>query len=219
VSEPGYRGETRYRFSPHPSGGFILGLRVAQVCGLIGGGVGALVALRAHGLAGLALSLLVLAGAAGVVLIPVRGQTIEEWTPTTVRFVSARVSGQARFRSPRAQLGHLVALPAGGGLDPRPAGPPDARPAELVGVELVEVGLARYDGARLGVAKDRRAGTFTATVRVSGRAFALLGPDEREARLEEYGAVRPARPPHHTPVKMVAWIETTIPPHPDSHGA
>jgi hypothetical protein len=219
VSEPGYRGETSYRFSPHPSSGFILGLRVSQLCGLIAGGLGALVALRAHGLAGLALALLVLAVAAALLLIPIHGQTIEQWAPTAIRFASTRLNGQARFRSPRAQLGHLVALPAAGGLDPRPAAPPDARPAELVGVELVEVALARYDGARLGVVKDRRAATFTATVRVSGRAFALLSPDEREARLEEYGAVLAALARDDSPVRRVAWIERTLPADSDALGA
>jgi hypothetical protein len=210
--------ETRYRFSPHPSGGFILGLRLSQVCGLIGGGLAALFALSAHGLAGLALALVILASAAAVVLIPIHGQTLERWAPTTIRFLSARIGGQARFRSQRTLLGHLVALPAGG-LDPRPAAPPDARPAELAGVELLEVGLSRYDGARLGVAKDRRAATFTATVRVSGRAFALLGADEREARLEEYGAVLAALARDDSPVRRVAWIERTLPANSDTLAA
>ena len=41
----------------------------------------------------------------------------------------------------------------------------------------------RYEDARFGVVKDRRARTFTAALHVRGRAFALLGPAEREQRL------------------------------------
>jgi len=210
--------ETSYRFAPHPSGGFLLGLRVSQLCGLIVGGLGALAALHASGLGGLALALAILAAVAALVLIPVRGQTLEQWAPTTVRFLFARSSGRARFRSQRAQVGHLIELPEGG-LDPRPAVPPDARPAELAELELLEVTLARYDGARLGVVKDRRAGTFTATVRVSGRAFALLGAEEREARLEEYGAVLAALARDDSPLRRVAWIERTLPADADALGS
>ena len=78
---------------------------------------------------------------------------------------------------------------ASGGLDPQPVEPPHDRPSELADVELLECGLSAYDGALLGVAKDRRAGTYTAAVRVACRAFELLSPDERRQRLEEYGGV------------------------------
>ena len=174
--------ETTYRFAPHPGGGFLLGLRFAQLCGFILAGLGALGALRLGGVGGLALALAVLAVAAGLVLIPVRGQTLEQWAPVSVRFLLGRFSGASRFRAQRAQLGHLVALP-NGSLDPQPAQPPQGRPGELAELEFLEVTLSRYEHARLGVVKDRRAHTFTATVRVSGRAFALLGPEDREARL------------------------------------
>lgn len=69
--------ETTYRFAPHPAGGFILGLRVPQLCGLIAGGLGALGALRSGGLGALALAIAIIAVAAATVLIPVRGQTLE----------------------------------------------------------------------------------------------------------------------------------------------
>jgi hypothetical protein len=210
--------ETTYRFAPHPSGGIILGLRASQLAGLIAGGLGTLGALRAGGIASIGLALLVVAATAGTVLVPLRGQTLEQWAPTIVRFAIAGFSGATRFRSRRAQLGHLIDL-ADGGLDPKPPLPPQATPSELADVELFEVALVRYDGARLGAVKDRRAGTFTATVRVSGRAFALLAPDEREQRLEEYGAVLAALARDDSPVRRISWIERTLPADADALGS
>ncbi len=54
----------RYRFAPHPSGGFLLGLRIPQLVGFVLAGALALAALRLGGLGGLALALGVL-GARG----------------------------------------------------------------------------------------------------------------------------------------------------------
>jgi hypothetical protein len=210
--------ETTYRFAPHPGGGVLLGLRLPQLGGLLLGAGLALPALRSGGPAGLALAILAFMAAAAAVLVPVRGQTLQQWAPIGVRYLLGRVGGAARFRSQRAQLGHLIALPDGGQLDPRPPAPPTALPAELAELELLEVQLARYEHAHLGVAKDRRAHTYTATVRVSGRAFALLGPEEREACLEQYGAVLAALARDDSPVRRVCWTERTLPGDADALG-
>jgi hypothetical protein len=210
--------ETTYRFAPHPGGGVLLGLRVPQLCGLALAAFGALGALRLGGLGGLGLAAVIVAATASIVLVPLRGQTLEQWAPLVARFAFGRLTGAARFRAQRAQLGHLVRLPHGE-LDPQTAQPPESRPAELAELELMEVTLTRYEDARLGVVKDGRAHTYTATVRVSGRAFALLAPEDREARLEEYGAVLAALARDDSPVRRVAWIERTLPADADALGS
>jgi len=202
--------EATYRFAPHPSGGFMLGLRIPQLAGFILTGGVALGALRLGGIGGLALALLFLALAAGVLLVPVRGHTLEQWAPLTVRFLLGRYTGRARFQAQRAQLGHIVTLPSGG-LDPRPTAEPWSLPGELADIELLEGELARYDRARFGVVKDTRARTYTAALRVRGRAFALLGPDEQEQRLADYGAVLAALARDDSPVRRIGWIERTLP--------
>ena len=202
--------QTTYRFAPHPSSGVLLGLRAPQLIGLALAAALALGALHLGGLGGLALALAILLLAGGVLLLPLHGQTLEQWTPVVLRFLLARIGGTARFRSQRAQLGHLVLLP-GGQLDPVRPAEPWALPAELSDIELLEGELARYDGARLGVAKDVRARTFTAAVRVRGRAFALLSPREREQRLAEYGGVLSALARDDCPVRRVAWVERALP--------
>ena len=202
--------EASYRFAPHPSSGFLLGLRIPQLLGFILAGALALASLRLGGLGGLALALGFLATAASVLLVPLRGHTIEQWAPVTVRFLFARYSSRGRFRSQRAQLGHVVSLPTGE-LDPQRPSEPWSLPAELADLEFLEGQLVQYEGARFGVVKDCRARTFTAALRVRGRAFALLGPAEREQRLADYGAVLAALARDDSAVRRIAWVERTLP--------
>jgi hypothetical protein len=203
-------GEARYRFAPHPSGGFLLGLRVGQLAGFIVVGALSLAALRLGGLAGMTLALGLLAAAGGVLLIPLRGRTLQQWLPVTVRFLLGRYSARARFQAQRAQLGHLVALPDGG-LDPQRPAESWSLAGELAGLEFLEGQLVAYQGARFGAVKDTRACTFTAALHVRGRAFALLGPAEREQRLADYGAVLAALARDDSPVRRIAWVERTLP--------
>ena len=148
--------------------------------------------------------------AAGVLLVPVRSQTLEQWLPVLARFGLSRLSSRAHFRAQRGQLGHLVALPSKG-LDPSRAQEPHSLPAELAGLEFLEGELARYDYARFGAVSEARAGTLTAALRVRGRAFALLSSSEREERLSDYGAVLSALARDASPIRRLAWIERTLP--------
>jgi hypothetical protein len=202
--------ETMYRYGPLERGGFMLGLRIPQLLALVVGGLIALGSLNTQGFGGLLLAALTIALAALLVLVPVRGHTIEEWTPLTVRYLIGRFSGRARFRAQLAQVGHIVRVPDGG-LTPETPEDPKSVPAELAGLELVEGELARYQGALMGVAVDRKAKTFTATLRCQGQAFALLGAEEREQRLADYGGVLAALARDDTPLRRVAWIERTLP--------
>ena len=207
--------ETTYRFAPHPSAGFILGLRIPQLIGLVVAGALALVSLRTGGFGGFALAIAVAGLVASLVMVPVRGQTVEQWAPILVRFLMGR--GQSRFRAQTALVGHVVRLPSGQ-LDPQPVEPPHHRPSEIGDIELLECELSAYSRALLGVAKDRRAGTYTAAVRVQCRAFELLSPDERQQRLEEYGGVLAALARDDSPLRRIAWVERALPGDPDALG-
>ena len=110
-----------------------------------------------------------------------------------------------------------MSLPSGQ-LDPQPVEPPKDRPSELADLELLECELSAYDRALLGVAKDRRAGTYTAAVRVQCRAFELLSPDERQQRLEEYGGVLAALARDDSPLRRISWVERALPGDPDALG-
>jgi hypothetical protein len=68
------------------------------------------------------------------------------------------------------------------------------------------------------VAKDGRARTYTAAVRVQCRAFELLSPEERRQRLEEYGGVLAALARDDSPVRRISWLERALPGDPDALG-
>lgn len=203
-------GETTYRFGPLERGGFMLGLRVPQLVGFVIAGLIGLGFLNAGGLGGLLLALAALGVAAVILLVPLRGHTVEEWAPLTVRFLLGRVFGKSRFRAQLGQVGHVITLPEGG-LDPQRPQEPKSVPAELAGLEFLEGSLSRYDDARMGVVVDRRAKTFTAVLRCQGQAFALLGAEEQQRRLAEYGGVLAALARDDSPLRRVVWVERTLP--------
>src|SRR4051794_38387684 len=202
--------ETTYRYGPLERGGVMLGLRLPQLVGFVVAGMIGLGFLNQANFLGLLLAVATIALAAGVLLVLIRGHTIEEWTPLTIRFLVGRFSRKARFRAQLAQAGHVVRVPEGG-LEPEQPEEPKSVPAELVGLEFLDGELTRYEGALMGVVVDRKAKTFTATLRCQGQAFALLGAEEREQRLADYGGVLAALARDDTPLRRVAWIERTLP--------
>src|ERR671910_290435 len=199
--------ETTYRYGPLERGGVMLGLRAPQLVGFVVAGMIGLGFLNQANFLGLLLAVATIAVAAGILLVPIRGHTMEEWTPLTIRFFVGRFSRKARFR---AQLAHVVRVPDGG-LEPERPEEPRSVPAELAGLEFLEGELARYEGALMGVVVDRKAKTWTAALRCQGQAFALLGAEEREQRLADYGGVLAALARDDTPLRRVAWIERTLP--------
>ena len=176
--------ETTYRFAPHPAGGFLLGLRIPQLLGFILAGALALGALRLGGLGGLALALRLARARRRCAAGPgAWADARAVGAGDACGSCSAATARRARFRAQRAQLGHLVALPTGG-LDPqRPQrAVVAARRSSRSSSSSRASSCATSTRASASV-KDARARTFTAALRVRGRAFALLGPEEREQRL------------------------------------
>jgi hypothetical protein len=202
--------ETTYRYGPLERGGFLLGLRIPQIVGFAVAGLIGLGFLHSAGFSGLLLAFATVAAAGGILMVPVRGHTIEEWTPLGVRFLVGGFSRKTRFRAQLGQVGHLVRVPDGG-LEPEKPSDPKSAPAELASLEFLEGELARYQGALMGVVVDRKAKTFTAALSCQGQAFALLGSEEREQRLADYGGVLAALARDDTPLRRVAWIERTLP--------
>ena len=198
--------ERPYRFAPRPARGALFGLRAGQLAGLVASGGLALGLLQLGGVRGLALALLALAVGAGVLLAPVWGLTVGQWTPILLRFLLG--GERRRFRTGRAGAGHVVRIPERG-LDPQPAEPAWSFPAELAGLQLVDGELAQYQNAQFGAAVEH--GAYTAALRVRGPAFSLAAPELRERMLAEYGAVLAALARDDCPVRRVSWIERTLP--------
>jgi len=199
-----------YRFGPLERMGFMLGLRLPQIGGMVVALLIGLAFLNAGGFSGLVVAFVIVAVAAAVLLVPVRGHTVEEWAPLTIRFLLGRFSGRARFRAQLGQVGHLVGVPEGG-LEPETPSEPKALPAELAKLEFLEGELAYYSGTLFGVIVDRGAKTMTAVLQCQGESFALLGADEREQRLAEYGGALASLARDGSAVRRIAWSERTLP--------
>ena len=202
--------ETTYRFGPLERMGFMLGLRLPQLAGMIGALLIGLGLLRSGGFDGLLAAIAVVILAAGVFLKSIRGHTLEEWAPLAIRFLIGRFSGRACFRAQLGQVGHLVGVPEGG-LEPEKPAEPKALPAELARLEFLEGELMSYSGTPFGVIVDRGAKTMTAVLQCQGESFALLGAEEREQRLAEYGGVLAALARDGSAVRRIAWTERTLP--------
>ena len=99
------RQEVRYRFGPHPHGGFILGFRLAQLGGFILAGAIGIALMSVGGFLAVLLIALDFLIAAGVLVIALHGHTVEEWTPLCIRFLlggSAAATGSAAPNRRRA---------------------------------------------------------------------------------------------------------------------
>ena len=204
------REDTTYRFGPLERMGFMLGLRVPQLAGMIVALLVGLALLNSGGWGGLLAAIVVVTVASCVFLVSFRSHTLEEWAPLTVRFLIGRFSRRARFRAQLGQVGHVVGVPDGG-LQPERPGEPRALPAELARLEFLEGELVRYGGTPFGVIVDRGAKTMTAVLRCQGESFALLAAEEREQRLADYGGVLAALARDGSPVRRIAWTERTLP--------
>ena len=186
-------------------------MRIPQLVGFILAGALALAALRFGGLGGLALALVLLAIAAGVLLgagsrthsraVGAGRGALPAW-PATAPALASTPSAHSSATWSRSQPGSLILS------DRMSRGRfrPSWRTWSFSRVEL-----AQYHDARFGVVKDARARTFTAALRVRGRAFALLDAAEREQRLADYGAVLAALARDDSAVRRIAWIERTLP--------
>jgi hypothetical protein len=196
--------EARYRFGPLERRGLVAGWRGGQIASVAGGLFLAVVVLHADptalGAAGAFLAVLV---AVAFACWPVAGRTGEEWGPTLLRWLSDGVSRRRRTLSPAPRRGS----PDGGAPGHGP----------LAGVSLLSVRppVAAGDGSGAaspaGVFYDRSARSYTAVVAVRGRSFTLLGPDEKERRINGWAGVLAAQAREHSVVHRLQWVASTTP--------
>jgi hypothetical protein len=205
------RPEVRYRFGPHPHGGFILGFRLSQLGGFIAAGAIGIALMSVGGFLAILLIALDALLAIGVLVISWHGHTLEEWAPLCLRFLLGRASGRHRFRTAKPLMGHASRL-SDDGHDPQPVEVPVSLPAEIADLELLEGELPRHSGSLFAAVKDRCAHTYTATLVCQSSAFYLLSATDQEARLAAYGAVLAALARDHGPTRRIAWYERTLPP-------
>ena len=195
-------GGRRYRFGPLEQGGALGPLRIGQVAILAAAAALALAALYLwRDWLGMGIALVILAAAAAVVLTPVEGRTLEEWAPLALRWV-LRTSEQKRgYRSASPGAGAQVGR--GGEMVHQLS-----LPEELAGLSMLEV---PYGSERVGVIRDRAAGTYTAAIAVRAGPFGLLDGAEQERKLDGWGSVLASLARDGSPVRRLQWMERTLP--------
>ena len=212
------RDRARYRFGPLERRGLIAGWRGGQIAAVAAGLV--LAVLLLHGRVGvpeIAAAVLAVVAGVGAAWWPIAGRHPEEWAPIVVRWTVARASGDRRRRDGVAASGHCIGPDGEPCLVARRASTPArrrARPPARQGLwaSLRMLELDAGDGrGRLGVVHDPRSRTYTATMRLLGHSFALLGWEEKERRVESWASVLSSLARDRAIAHRVQWIATTLP--------
>ena len=203
--------QRRFRFGPHPNAGWILGLRVSHIIGIVVAGVIALALMRLK--PPLSIGLVAVDFTLAFVAVGVRfaGHTSLEWVPVAGRFSIARLDGSNVFRSRHPGWGGWVEVPEEPTIAPKPVETVISLPGELSDLVVLETPLYAHGGILMGVVKDKRARTYTATIRCAARAFYLLGEEERASLLASYGALLTQFAADESPVRRIGWYERTSP--------
>jgi hypothetical protein len=199
MPEPSTR---RYRFGPLERRGLVGSLRSNQVLILGLGLVAAVLLLRILPPGpGMFSGVAIVLGTMGVCFWPVAGRSTEEWLPIVGRHTSRRARGRNREISISPQVG----VQRNG--DGRPA-PAVWLPNPVSGIEILAAPLR---GEQVGVAKDSRHRTYTASLAVRVTSFGLLDRSEQEARQAAWGSVLATLAREGSPVGRIQWLERTVP--------
>lgn len=143
---------------------------------------------------GLGLALATFTVGATMALVRVGGLHVDEWTPVLLRWITQR---QRRWVNP---------VPVWGEDDVAARAAP---PPVLAGVSFLAA--RRQNGETVGVARDRRHGTWVAALQCRGSSFALLDAVEQERRTGLWGQAIAAFAQEGSPVARIAWVERTVP--------
>src|SRR4051812_43052210 len=155
-----------YRFAPLDRTGVLLGLGGVQVA-LVAAGILTTGLLLDAGTPTLA-ALIPIALLSSIAFAKWNGRALHEWMPGLVRFAKEKATGRHRWTAP-------IPLLTGTPDAPRRLPP---LPPFLDGLTVVDGGAVTWSPtshhAGVGIVRDRRRGTVTASLPVRGREFSLL---------------------------------------------
>jgi len=186
----------RFRLSPLDSTGLMFGLGFAQLTLLAIGVVFGSILMVTYSVP-LGLAVLTIGSTLG--LFRIHGASLVELAPQGVRYLRQRVSGQGAWFS-------IVPLVGGD----ETTAPPAFLEQDVIVVDPGPLGLG-HPGAEIAVSRDRKAGTYAATLRVAGRQFALIDNGEQDWLVTQWGAALQAFIAERTPVISIRWSEWAAP--------
>jgi uncharacterized protein (DUF1778 family) len=185
--------EHTYRLSPPDRTGWFLGLGGPQVVTLGSALVGGTLLLNVGVPLGLVAAVVLAAGVLG--LVRVGGRPLVEWVPSMWRWCARRRRG-ATWVAP------LAAINATPSATPTLPPPLDAQVVNTA---------PGPGGVDMAVVVDAQAGTYAASLAVSGRQFALVERGEQDALLALWGDCLAAFCRERSPVTEVRWSEWAAP--------
>jgi hypothetical protein len=183
-----------YRLSPVDRTGVLLGLDVAQV-GVLGTTVVMGVLMLNFGAPIQLVAILATIGAA-LGFIRLEGRSVLELAPTLLRWITGR-----------AEKTWLAELPLMGDV---PELPPVLDGQVILAVDAATHGI-RTGAGQVAVVHDEIGGTYAASVRVSGRQFALAESEEQDRLVQLWGDALAVFSRGRTAVANVRWSEWAAP--------
>ena len=170
-----------YRFAPLDHTGVLLGLGGVQVA-LLAAGILTSGLLLDAGTPTLA-ALIPIALLSSTAFAKWNGRPLHEWVPVLVRFATEKATGRHRWTAP-------IPLLTGTPDDNRRMPP---LPPFLHGLTVIDGGAVAWSStshhAGVGIVRDRRRGTVTASLPVRGREFSLLERADQDRLLHLWGDV------------------------------
>jgi hypothetical protein len=134
---------------------------------------------------------------AALAFLPFGGRNMDEWLPIFARWVLTGKSGR-QYYATAPLLGHSDQRNQT--LSPPPF---------LKGIKLLKV--KHTEGREIAVIKDTTAGTYTAIIQISGKAFVLSGKPDQEDALANWGSVLARFAREGSVISRVQWIERAVP--------
>jgi hypothetical protein len=183
------------RMGPRESRGWLLGLRVPQLL-LILTALGSLaLSVQSGNGPQIMLGLGSAAVLGAVALVPIRGRQLDEYVPVVGNLLVQRWNGEHVYR--------------GGVFRADQPGPRLRLPGTLAHLDILEFDAG--GGELIGVAKDPRAGTYTAVLECRGLTFPLLDSATKARYLTGFGQMLAATCTGTTVIERLQILERTEP--------
>ncbi len=172
----------RYRFGPLQRRGLVAGWRGGQIAIVAVSLVVAVVVLRARpSVSGAVVALAIVGLAVGAATWPIGGRTAEEWAPDAWRH-AAGIPGRRR----------------------------SSRSNPFTTLRVLDVELGPGEQHRAAVVFDGASRTYTAVLRVAGRGFVLLGPEDKARRVGGWSSALSSLALQGSVIHRVQWVERSL---------
>ena len=192
-----------YRLSPPDRTGWMFGLGLIQlmICT-----AGVFCGVMVMSMVGTVPGLLVIVFGLGAGFAKIGDMTIVDAVPHVLRFTKTTVTGGIAWYS-------VVPLLDG---DPDSDAPPALTDHEVLIVDAAHVGLAA-SGVKVAISRDNKTNSYSATLRVAGRQFALVDRGEQDHLVGQWGTALQSFIAERSPVVSIRWSEWAAPSGLDEH--